>query len=156
MQFVLHLPRRSDKPTIISFCFYLYLALSDTINPSYLTFTYAFQCALRKQAVSRFQAQCHQIIYFSHLRDHSYRMSTKVLGFWAPSLPLVRISRNLSVLFVPKIWRFLNLRADVLYEWALSKRYRRNPALHSVQNRQCTTILQPTNVKIMRRLPRVP
>ena len=39
-------------------------------------------------------------------------------------LPLVRISRNLSVLFVRKIEQFLNppspLRADVLYVWPLS------------------------------------
>ena len=47
--------------------------------------------------------------------------SAKFLGFWTPSLPFVCISRNLSVLFVCKIWRFLNpspspLRADVFYE----------------------------------------
>ena len=39
-------------------------------------------------------------------------------------LPLVRISRNLSVLFVRKIEQFLNppppLRADVLYVWPLT------------------------------------
>ena len=45
---------------------------------------------------------------FVHSLTHSTRTSAKIRDFWTPSLSLVRISRNLSVLFVHKIWRFFN------------------------------------------------
>ena len=46
--------------------------------------------------------------------------------FNPPLSPFVRFSRNLSVLFVRKIWQFSNppppLSADVLYVWSQSVR----------------------------------
>ena len=49
--------------------------------------------------------------------------SAKFWGFWTPPLPLVHISRNLSVLFVRKIGQFFNppspLCADVICTWSL-------------------------------------
>ena len=49
-------------------------------------------------------------------------------GIFDTPLPLVRISRNLSVLFVRKIGQFVNppppLSADVLYAWSLGSRRR--------------------------------
>ena len=48
----------------------------------------------------------------------------KIFGILDSPLPLVRISRNLSVLSVRKIWQFLNppspLRVDVICTWSLS------------------------------------
>ena len=41
-------------------------------------------------------------------RDHPEWTSAKIWYIWTLSLPLVRIPRNLSVLLVLKIWRFLN------------------------------------------------
>ena len=76
-----------------------------------------------------------ELLYFLHNNKYQTRVLRfdkgpsikdvrKNLDFWTPSLPLVHSSRNLSVLFVCKIWGFLNppapLRVDVLYEWSLS------------------------------------
>ena len=41
-----------------------------------------------------------------HFRGRLHMMSAKLLDLRSPSLPLVRISCNLSVLFVHKIWTF--------------------------------------------------
>ena len=55
-------------------------------------------------------------------------MSAKCWGFFIP-LPLVRISRNLSVLFVRKIGQFFNppspLCADVICTWSLASSVQR-------------------------------
>ena len=54
-------------------------------------------------------------------RGHVHMRSAKFWGFLSP-LPLVRISRNLSLLFVRKIGQFLNppppLRVDVICTWS--------------------------------------
>ena len=55
------------------------------------------------------ESRCTQIIMSLKVRrGHVHMTSAKFWGFLTPPLPLVRISRNLSVLFVRKIGQFLN------------------------------------------------
>ena len=53
-----------------------------------------------------------------YVRELPLSTSAVFWNFWTPSLPLARISRNLSVLFVRRIWPFFNppspLSADIL------------------------------------------
>ena len=61
-------------------------------------------------------------LHYTGLGNHSHMTYAKCWDFWTPSLPLVHFTQNLSVMFVHKIWRFLNplpLSADVICECSL-------------------------------------
>ena len=70
-------------------------------------------------------------IYGNVIREHPLSTYAKFSGFWTPSPPLVRFSRNLSVLSYAKIDHFfytpLPLSAYVLYGWSLSYGYLASP-----------------------------
>ena len=58
--------------------------------------------------IGAFIGQATNIDFGGYVRGHPFSTFAKILGFLTPSLPVVRISRNLSVLLYTKIGHFIN------------------------------------------------